>query len=422
MEVSKEVGKDLISGVNQSALDKAKAKAKTAISDAATKEKAEIEKDNSLTDKQKDEAHVRVDKATKDAVKAIKEATDANAVETAMKAGETAVEKVHENGNLDTVKDNAKKAISEAAAKEKAEIDANNNLTEAQKAAEKAKVDEAQKAAEKAIDASTDANEVEKATTTAKNTISDVNKSEADKQLDEQKAKANEEIEKATQVKLAAIDKSDLSDEKKAEAKRIVKELEDYAKAKVSQARTPEELAKVKENSVKNIEAIAIDDKVKPSYKAKGEAHDPTILDLPKLIITKWTDEEGNELKPADAKAPAVSGEANEAFEHGEIVGYVFVRTETKDDVVTHIFRKVTPTKPEGNGEEQGEVNKPQPTPTTPEVDENINPVPTFKVEKSTRRLANTGTSETNTGLAGLGLAVLGSLLAVAKRRKKDEE
>ena len=43
------------------------------------------------------------------------------------------------------------------------------------------------------------------------------------------------------------------------------------------------------------------------------------------------------------------------------------------------------------------------------------------KVEKSTKRLANTGESETNTGLAGLGLAVLGSLLAIAKRRKEEE-
>ena len=41
---------------------------------------------------------------------------------------------------------------------------------------------------------------------------------------------------------------------------------------------------------------------------------------------------------------------------------------------------------------------------------------------KSTKRLANTGESEANTGLAGLGLGILGSLLAVAKRRKKDEE
>ena len=42
------------------------------------------------------------------------------------------------------------------------------------------------------------------------------------------------------------------------------------------------------------------------------------------------------------------------------------------------------------------------------------------KASKNT--LPNTGATETNTGLAGLGLAVLGSLLAVAKRRKKDEE
>ena len=43
-------------------------------------------------------------------------------------------------------------------------------------------------------------------------------------------------------------------------------------------------------------------------------------------------------------------------------------------------------------------------------------------VNKSTKRLANTGEAETNTGLAGLGLAVLGSLLAVAKRRREDKE
>ena len=88
-----------------------------------------------------------------------------------------------------------------------------------------------------------------------------------------------------------------------------------------------------------------------------------------------------------------------------------------------HIFRKVTPTKPTkpaDNGEEHGEGIKPKPT--SPKVDENIKPTSTAKVEKSTKRLANTGKAETNTGLAGIGLAVLGSLLAVAKRRKKDEE
>ena len=151
-----------------------------------------------------------------------------------------------------------------------------------------------------------------------------------------------------------------------------------------------------------------------PEFNGGVNGELPELAESPKvkLIITKWIDEQGNELKPADAKVPAVLGEANEAFEHGEFVGYVFVKTETKDDVVTHIFRKVIPskpTKPEGNRAQQGGDNKPQ-------------PIPTGKVEKTTKRLANTGEAETNTGLAGLGLAVLGSLLAVAKRRKKDEE
>ena len=35
-----------------------------------------------------------------------------------------------------------------------------------------------------------------------------------------------------------------------------------------------------------------------------------------------------------------------------------------------------------------------------------------------TKRLANTGTTENNTGVAGLGLAVLGGLLVATKRRK----
>ena len=58
--------------------------------------------------------------------------------------------------------------------------------------------------------------------------------------------------------------------------------------------------------------------------------------------MTRWIDENGNELKPADAKAPKVLGEENEAFEHGEIEGFEFLRTEkNKDgDIVTHIFRK----------------------------------------------------------------------------------
>ena len=175
---------------------------------------------------------------------------------------------------------------------------------------------------------------------------------------------------------------------------------------------------------------------------AKG---DSTRLEVPGLIITKWTDEQGNELKPADTKAPSVLGEANEAFEHGEIEGYVFVRTETKGDVVTHIFRKVSPARPTGDGQQR---------PATPSADTNRRPdtatpaevpatqpteQPSQTVEVSAQLpnevsetdssvsqpqtvLPNTGTQEDRaTGALGV-LSLLGTFGLLAAKKKKDDE
>ena len=92
-------------------------------------------------------------------------------------------------------------------------------------------------------------------------------------------------------------------------------------------------------------------------------------------VTTSWIDEEGIPIKVSEKGT----------HEHGVIPGYEYVRTVTdKNENVRHIFRKVIP------GEEKVQV----------------------------KHLANTGTTETNTGLAGLGLAVLGGLLAATKRRK----
>ena len=176
-----------------------------------------------------------------------------------------------------------------------------------------------------------------------------------------------------------------------------------------------------------------------------GELPDPVELPKVKLIITKWIDEQGNELKPADAKAPAVVGEANEAFEHGEIEGYVFVRTDVnkEGDVVTHVFRKVTPTKPEGNGEQQGGDNTPQPTPevptdnterkpetekpTVPDTKQAEQPTQTVDAQVAPSQnqavLPNTGTkADRATGALG-ALSLLGAFgLLFAKKKKDDEE
>ena len=56
-----------------------------------------------------------------------------------------------------------------------------------------------------------------------------------------------------------------------------------------------------------------------------------------------------------------------------------------------------------------------------PAVDYSNDNTPKFNAKKG-QRLANTGEAETNTGLAGLGMALLGGLVAVAKRRKEKEE
>ncbi|WP_173264402.1 Rib/alpha-like domain-containing protein [Streptococcus sp. 3109] len=177
-----------------------------------------------------------------------------------------------------------------------------------------------------------------------------------------------------------------------------------------------------------------------------GELPDPAELPKVQLIITKWIDENGNELKPADAKAPSVPGEANEAYEHGEIEGYVFVRTETKGDVVTHIFRKVSPVRPTSDSQQR---------PTTPSDDTNPRPdtatpaevpatqpaeqpsqtveVPTqlpnevsetdSSVSQQQAVLPNTGTkADRATGAFGV-LSLLGAFgLLFAKKKKDDEE
>ena len=145
---------------------------------------------------------------------------------------------------------------------------------------------------------------------------------------------------------------------------------------------------------------------------------------------TSWVDENGNPLKPVEkgTKVP------------GEIPGYEFVRTvPDKDGNVQHIFKKTSripgenrtttwtdengnPLKPTEKGTvEAGKIPGYEFVRTV--VDENGNVRHIFRKVTNTKagqRLANTGTTETNTGLAGLGMAILGGLLA-ARRRKNDK-
>ena len=161
---------------------------------------------------------------------------------------------------------------------------------------------------------------------------------------------------------------------------------------------------------------------------AKG---DPTRLEVPGLIITKWTDVQGNDLKQPDAKTPSVPGEANEALKPGEIDGYVFVRTEVKGNVVTHIFRKVSSTETSGDDKPQSTPEVPtdnteyKPETITPNEQTTETENPTAKPKASQNTLPNTGTADGlgifSTAVASI-LAGLGLFLPVKKEDEDEEE
>jgi len=105
-------------------------------------------------------------------------------------------------------------------------------------------------------------------------------------------------------------------------------------------------------------------------------------------VVTSYVDEEGKEINPSDKGTK----------DKKDIPEYIYKETK-KDEKgnTTHVYRQVITSYVDEEGKE-----------------------PTKPVEP-TKRLANTGTTETNTGLAGLGLGILGGLLAAARRRKNDK-
>ena len=111
-------------------------------------------------------------------------------------------------------------------------------------------------------------------------------------------------------------------------------------------------------------------------------------------------DGNGNPLKPVDPQDPTK--------------GYIVPDIPTNPGQDTPINYVANP-KPQPNQDQ-----KPQPKPAvTPEKPGQNNAPVQPKVNGQVKRLANTGTTETNTGLAGVGLAALAGLLTAARRRKE---
>ena len=113
-------------------------------------------------------------------------------------------------------------------------------------------------------------------------------------------------------------------------------------------------------------------------------------------------DGNGQPLKPVDPKDPSK--------------GYIVPDLPTDPSQDTPINYVANP-KPQPKQDPKPQP-KPEPKPEQPKEAPKATPVQP-KANTQVKRLANTGTTETNTGLAGLGLAVLGGMLAVARRRKE---
>ena len=113
-------------------------------------------------------------------------------------------------------------------------------------------------------------------------------------------------------------------------------------------------------------------------------------------------DKDGNPLKPVDPKNPSK--------------GYITPDLPTDPSQDTPINYVANP-KPQPKQDPKPEQPKDTPK-EAPEKGPKATPVQP-KVNTQVKRLANTGTTETNTGLAGLGLATIAGLLTAARRRKE---
>ena len=288
-EVAKatEAGKKAIDKVHQTELEKAQEKeqAKADLTEAANKEKAEIEADKNLTEQQKADKKAEVDKVKKEQEANIDKAQTTDEVEKATEAGKKAIDAVHQT-ELDKAKEKAKADLTEAAAKEKAEIDADKNLTDQQKTDKKTEVDNAKKAAEANIDKATTPEEVAKATEDGKKAIDAVH------QITPDQAKAD--LTDAANTEKGEIGgDATLTDKEKEDLKAKVDEVKKAAEDKINNAKTPEEIAKAAEEGKK-----AIADVYNPQTgKGKSTSIFKPELDLQTALVSgKATVEKGKDL------------------------------------------------------------------------------------------------------------------------------
>ena len=380
------------------------AAAKADLEKAVQAEKEAIAADNSLTAEQRKEKEKEVDAAKTAEEAKITAAENADKVAEAKTAGVKAVEGVHTPGNLDTVKEAAKAAVDAALAEKEKAIEANDKLSDAEKAAAKAEAKKAADEAKKAIEAATDQTGVDAKAAEGTKAVEAVNP------VGKEKAKA--EVEGELAKKLAELENStDLTDAEKATTKTRVLDEAKKAIEAIEKATTQEEVEQAIRNFVYHISAVVLE---KEEYDLSKLFVNGTVIVkqgevlTDKDILSKLNLPEGVEVVKVEKPETVVLGKGT-----AKVTLKLADGTQVTITVPVTVVEGTTAETSTNSSEEETTVN------TSDVAKSDATEKSSNNVSK--KQLPNTGTTETNTGLAGLGLAMLTGLFAVARRRKNDK-
>ena len=389
-------GKAAIAAVNPVGKEKAKAEIDAAL---AEKEKA-IEANNKLSDAEKRAAKAEAKKAADEAKKAIAEAKDQAGVDAKAAEGKAAIAAVNPVG-----KEKAQAEIDAALAEKEKAIEANNKLSDAEKQAAKAEAKKAADEAKKAIAEAKDQAGVDAKAAEGKAAIAAVNP------VGKDKAKA--EVEGELAKKLAELENStDLTDAEKATAKARVLDEAKKAIEAIEKAMSQAEVDQVIRNFVYHTSAVVLE---KEEYDlSKLLVNGPVTVKqgeslTDKDILSKLNLPNGVEIvkveKPTTSALGTVAAKVTLKLADGTQVTITVPVVVVKGTATETTTTSTVTSSKEETTVKTSDVAKSDAT------EKSSNKV-------SNKQLPNTGTTETNTGLLGLGLGILG-LLAAARRRKE---
>ena len=378
----------------------------------AAKEK-EIDARTDLTDDEKAKAKAKVAEEAKKAIEAIENAKTHNDASEKTETGKDDIKKINPIGG----KEIAKKAIDEAlAAKEKA-IDARTDLLSKEKEAAKKAAREEAEAAKNAIDKATTSEDINKGLEDGKENIAKINpigaKEEAKKAVEEALANKEKEIDEST----------NLTPEEKVKAKALAREEAKAANDAIDKATSIEAIEKALRPFLYQIDQDALvfdlptfdfEEALKSlvqgtvSIELGSDISDQDVLsklDLPEgLEVVKIE-------KPTTIILGATSAKVTVKLSDGS-----YATVEVPVEVVKKSIDNSKDSENNRRPENKVRVDK---TTENTNREENRSSISKENSKVSKNMLPNTGTTETNTGLAGLGLGILGGLLAAARRRKE---